>query len=132
MMNNPYQQYKEQSLSTLAPGELLVRLFDECIKQLRLSCIGISKKNYGMANDALNKAQTILTTLNASLDMRYPISKELREMYIFFVKQISEANIKKNASLVEDILPLIKDMRDSFEQAEKTSRREQHLRGRAI
>jgi flagellar protein FliS len=132
MISNPYQQYKEQSLATLAPGELLVRLFDECIKQLRLSCIGIDKKNYGMANDALNKAQTILTTLATSLDMRYPISQELRNFYVFFVKQINEANIKKNASLVEGILPLVKDMRDSFEQAEKINRREQHLKGRAI
>jgi flagellar protein FliS len=132
MISNPYQQYKEQSLSTLAPGELLVRLFDECLKQLRLSCIGISKKNYGMANDALNKAQTILTTLTTSLDMRYPISLELRELYVFFIKQINEANLKKDASLVEGILPLLKDMRDSFDQAEKISRREHHLRERAI
>jgi flagellar protein FliS len=131
-MNNPYQQYKDQSLATLAPGELLVRLFDECIKQLRLSCIGIDKKNYGMANDTLNKAQTILTTLATSLDMRYPISKELRELYLLYIRQVSEANIQKNAALVEEIIPLVKDMRDSFEQADKINRREQHLKGRAI
>jgi flagellar protein FliS len=132
MMNNPYQQYKEQSLSTLAPGELLVRLFDESIKQLRLSCIGIGKKNLGMANDALNKAQTILTTLTTSLDMRYPISQELRDMYVFLIRQIHEANLKKDASLIEGILPLLKDLRDSFDQAEKISRRQQHVRGRAV
>jgi flagellar protein FliS len=132
MISNPYQQYKEQSLATLAPGELLVRLFDEALKQLRLSCIGIGKKDYGMANDALNKAQTILSTLASSLDMRYPISEEIRPLYVFFVRQISEANIKKDAAMVEEILPLLKDMRDSFDQAEKISRREHHLRGRAI
>lgn len=132
MMNNPYQQYKEQSLSTLAPGELLVKLFDEAIKQLRLSCIGLEKKDFGMVNDALNKTQTIITALASSLDMRYPISQELRDMYVFFVQQIHQANLKKDPAIVEEIIPLVKDLRDSFEQAEKISRKEQHIRGHAI
>lgn len=132
MMNNPYQQYKEQSLSTLAPGELLVRLFDEAIKQMRLSCIAMEKKDYGRVNDALNKAQSIISTLATSLDMRYPISQELRDMYVFIVKQIHEANLKKNAAIVEETLPLLKELRDSFDQAEKLSRKEQHIRGHAI
>lgn len=124
---NPYTQYKEQSLSTMAPGELLVKLFDEVIKQCRLSAIAIRSKDYGQANDGLTKSQTIITTLMSSLDMRYPISTELREMYVFLGKQLLNANLQKDAILIEQVLPLIKDLRDSFEQADKISRQNKHV-----
>lgn len=125
--NNPYAQYKERSLSTLAPGELLVKLFDELIKQCRWATMSIDKKDYAAVNDALTKSQTILATLDSALDMRYPISAELRNMYVFLGKEMLRANISKNKKIVNDILPLIKDLRDSFDQAEKINRRSQHL-----
>lgn len=129
MKNNAYAQYKNQSLSTLAPGELLVKLFDEMIKQCRLATIHIQKKDLGAANDALIKSQTIVSTLASSLDMRYPISEQLRDMYIFFSKQLLQANMEKNTQIIEELVPLMKDLRDSFEQAEKISRRNQHAAG---
>ncbi len=135
MLTNAYAQYKNQSLSTLAPGELLVKLFDELIKQCRLAVIGIGKKDLQLANNSLIKSQTIVSTLAGSLDMRFPISQNLRDMYIFFAQQLLEANMKKNAELVEPLIPLMKDLRDSFDQAEKISRRNQHaavVGGRAV
>lgn len=125
-MNNPYEQYKEQSLATMAPGEVLVKMFDELIKQCRIAIIAIGQKRFDTSNDALTKSQTILNTLATSLDMRYPISKQLKELYIFFAHQLLQANVRKNVRLIEQCIPLIKDLRDSFEQAEKISRMKQH------
>ncbi|MDL2232829.1 flagellar export chaperone FliS [Ruminococcaceae bacterium OttesenSCG-928-L11] len=133
MISNPYQQYKEQSLSTLAPGELLVKLFDEAVKQMRLACIAIEKSDLNMANDSLNKAQTIVSTLAGSLDMRFEISGQLRDMYIFIAQQIHKANMEKSIPVLEETIPLLKELRDSFDQAEKINRRNQHnVGGRAI
>lgn len=131
-MNNLCQQYKEQSLSTLAPGELLVKLFDEAILQMRRASLAIGKRNISGANDNLTKAQTIITTLAGSLDMRYPISNELKDMYIFIAKQIHQANMKKDAAIIDETVPLLKDLRDSFEQAEKLSRKSQFAGKQAI
>ena len=133
-MINPYQQYKEQSISTLAPGELLVKLFDESIKQMNLAKMAIQNNpDLSVANDCLNKALTIIYTLTTSLDMRFPIANDLRNMYIFIVKQIHTANMKKDVDVIEETLPLIKDLRDSFDQADKINRKNQHLMGgRAI
>ena len=42
MLDNPYKQYKEQSIMTMTKGELLVRLYEECSRRLnqigRASC----------------------------------------------------------------------------------------------
>ncbi len=125
---NPYQQYKEQSLSTLTPGELLVKLYEELAKQLTLAKIKINTKDYAAVNAALTKSQTIVATLADSLDMRYPISKELRDMYIFIAQQLLQANLKKDAKIVEDCIPLVRDLRDAFEQANKISRKQAQQR----
>lgn len=119
---NPYQQYKEQSLNTLAPGEILVKLYEQTIKMLNLSKISIERKDLAAANDALTKAQTIITTLESSLDMRFPISAELRNLYIYLAQQILKANLQKDTAIIDDCIPLVKDLRDSFEQADKLSR----------
>ncbi|MGI6403297.1 MAG: flagellar export chaperone FliS [Oscillospiraceae bacterium] len=131
MQTNAYAQYKNQSLSTMAPGELLVKLFDELIKQCRLAEIHIEKKDLAAANNSLIKSQTIVSTLDASLDMRFPISSQLRSFYIFFNQQLRKANIEKSVSVLQELVPLMKELRDSFAQAEKLSRRSQHG-GRAV
>ncbi|MCL2034617.1 MAG: flagellar export chaperone FliS [Oscillospiraceae bacterium] len=119
---NPYQQYKEQSLTTLSPGELLIKLYEEAIKQMSLAKIKIKQNDLSGANTALAKSQTIISTLADSLDMRYPISKELREMYIFIAQYLTQANVKKDIKMIDDCIPLVRDMRDAFEQAGKLSR----------
>lgn len=123
-LSNPYQQYKEQSLSTLTPGELLIKLFDELAKQMSLAKLKIESKDYAAVNDSLQKCQTIVQTLAGSLDMRYPISGDLKNMYAFLSGQLLQANLKKNSKILSDCLPLVRDLRDSFDQAEKISRKQ--------
>ncbi len=131
MQTNAYARYKDQSLSTMAPGELLVKLYDELIKQCRLAVIYIQNKDLAAANNSLMKSQTIVSTLDSSLDMRFPISKDLHNFYLFFNKQLRKANLEKNVDAINELLPLMKDLRDSFAQAEKLSRSSQHG-GKAI
>lgn len=120
---NPYQQYKEQTLSTLTPGEILVKLYEELAKQLTLAKIKINQNDLGAVNAALTKSQAIVSTLSNSLDMRYPISGELRDMYIFISQHLLQANLKKDSQMVDDCIPLVRDLRDAFEQADKINRK---------
>ncbi len=123
MAYNPYQQYKQQSLSTLAPGEILVKLYEELIKQMTLAKIKIEQKDYGAVDAALTKGQSVLSTLADSLDMRYPIAKDLHDMYAFIARHLLTANLKKDVKMVEDCIPLVRDLRDAFDQADKINRR---------
>lgn len=124
--SNPYQKYKEQSLTTMSQGELLVKLYDELIKQMRIAALSLEKKMTAPAERSLLKAETILTTLEAALDMQFEISANLRDLYIFTAKQLLKANNENDPAPVEECLPLIRELRDSFEQAEKIARQEQH------
>lgn len=120
---NPYQQYKEQTLSTLTQGELLVKLYDELIKQLTIAKLKIKQGDLGSVNNAMTKSQTIVGTLSDSLDMRFPVSKELRDMYAFISKHMLQANLKKDIQMIDDCIPLVRDLRDTFDEANKLSRK---------
>ena len=126
MNNTPYDLYKTQSLSTLAQGELLVKMFDEMIKQCKMAELALEKGRKGVEHDPLIKAQTLISALVASLDDRYPISNELRELYVFFAHQLRDANLEKDVTKIKAVVPLLKDLRATFEQADKLSRTKLH------
>lgn len=119
MAANPYEQYKKQSILTMTQGEIVVRLFDECLKMLNFGIQYIKLKDYESVNTSLQKAQRILNYLKASLDMKYEISENLASLYEYYIKRIVTANIKKDIEPLNEVIPMITDIRNSFNEAEK-------------
>lgn len=119
MAANPYMQYQEQSIMTMTQGELVVKLFEGCLKQLNSAIYFIEQKQFDKANTALQKSQRIVNYLDASLDMNYEVSENLHALYEYFARLIVRANIKKDAAPIKEIIPMIDGLRDSFKQAEK-------------
>lgn len=129
MAYNPYANanYKAKTIETYSPGELLVALFDGCILNLNKAKIHIEKKEIENAYHTLNKAQKIVRYLNASLDMKYPISEELRNLYDFFDRELTLINMRKDAAKIDEILPLIEELKVSFAQADKINRQQHSM-----
>ncbi|MGI6040282.1 MAG: flagellar export chaperone FliS [Clostridiales bacterium] len=115
-------KYQEQTILTMTPGEMVVRLFEESEKQLNIAMVCIDDKNIQGANNALQKAQRIFTYLKASLDFNYQLSENLSALYDFFNRRLVEANMKKSKAPVEEILPLVSELRDTFQQGERLAR----------
>lgn len=116
---NPYQKYQQQSIMTMTPGELLLKLYDETIKQLRYGELALQQNQYERANTSLQKAQRIISHLNKTLAMEYEIAQNLEALYDFFSYKITQANVHKDAAHITEILPMVIDLRDAFAQAEK-------------
>ena len=55
MAANAYSEYKKQSLQTLTPMEIVVKLYDEAEKQMNIAIMSIDGKNYAAANKSLQK-----------------------------------------------------------------------------
>lgn len=121
-MLNPYEQYKKTSVNTMTKGELLLLLFDEAIKKLNFSKILMENNDFEQADINLAKCRKIFNHLIVSLDDRYDLSKELTEMYLFFNGEIIKASSTKNTKNIDDILPMIKDLRSTWEEADKIAR----------
>ena len=122
MQTNPYQTYKQQSVLTMTPAEMLLKLYDETIKQLSAAEIYIGEKNILKSNDALQRAQKILNYLKATLNFEYDISNNLSALYDYFVRLIVQANVQKSSEPIREVLPMVQELRDTFAQAAKQSK----------
>ena len=121
-MINPYEKYKQQSVMTMTQGDMIKLLFDEAIKQLERGCLCLNNRDLEGSNDAFLRCQKIFNHFIATLDMQYEISQNLASLYEFFNYKIIQANIRKNAADIEDILPMVTELKDSFAQADKQAR----------
>ncbi|MEG0899620.1 MAG: flagellar export chaperone FliS [Oscillospiraceae bacterium] len=121
-MYNPYQKYKEQSLTTLTPAEIILKLFDEAVKQIKLAINYIEEKDIASANKAIVKTEDIVNALKFNLDDRYEISKELETLYTHIYNSLVEANLKKDTQMLGEIHSILFELRDTFTQANKLSK----------
>lgn len=116
-MNNPYTQYKENSINSATPAELTLMLYNGAIKFTKLAKINMESKNLQDVSINLIKSQDIIDELNLTLNMDYEISQELRSLYIFIKEQLIDANIQKDPKILDDITPIMESMRDTWKEA---------------
>ena len=114
-----YQRYREDSLSTMTPGELLLLLYDELVKRLTLAELELSKKNYPTFEAAVNKSLDIIRYLDDTLDRRYPISRNLDRLYDYFGYELSRVKAGRNSTELTRVKGMVTELRDSFRKADK-------------
>ena len=119
---NPYERYQEQMVTTMTQGDMLIKLYDESIKQIQIARSAIEAGNIPDMDKALTKTLKVIRYLRSTLDFRYPISNNLAQLYDFFDSQLVMANVKKDSKLLDDIEPLVQDMRGTFAECDKINR----------
>lgn len=119
---NPYEKYKQQSVMTMTQGEMILKLYDEAIKQLNAGMMYIDKNDVPNRNKALQKAQRIITHFRTTLNFSVGISENLDKLYDYFIFRISQANCKNEKEPIQEVLPMLDELRDAFVQADRATR----------
>lgn len=123
---NPYQQYQEQSIMTASPGELTLMLYNGCIKFINQAKLFIEQKNIEKANNAIIRAQDIIQELMVTLNMDYEISKNLAALYDYMNRRLIDANISKDTQILEEILDMVTELRDTWIEVIKKTRKQMY------
>ncbi len=113
------QQYKEQSVMTMTQGELLILLYDELVKRLMRAEIACNNKKYDVFEQSIQRSVEIVQYLKHTLNYDYAISNELANMYNFFLMELSKAKAGRRVEVVQEIQPLVKELREAFLEAKK-------------
>ena len=116
-----YQQYKQQSINSMTPGELLMLHYDDAVKRSPLASIALDKQDWPTFEGAMDRCIDIVNYLDETLDRQYPISHDLSRMYEYFTYQMGRIKIGRNKAELERLRPMLADMRDAFRAAEKNS-----------
>lgn len=121
MYQNGYEQYKLQSINTMTSGEMLLLLYDELLKRLARAQIALEDENYDLFNQSVQRSKEIVQYLNTTLNMNYKISYELRRMYDFFLFELSRLQAGRKVAVIQELKPLVAELRDAFKEASKTA-----------
>lgn len=116
---NPQARYWQQGVMTASPIDLIIMLYDGAIKQLKIASIAIGAKDIEKANASLNQAQAIVMELINSLDLRYPIARDLLNLYEFILNEITQVNIEKSEARLPGLLNILDDLRGAWKTAAK-------------
>lgn len=116
-----YQQYKQQSINSMTPGELLLMLYDELVKRSTLAAMALDKADWPAFEAAMDRCTDIVNYLDETLDQKYPISRELSRMYDYFTYEMGRIKTGRNKKELERLRPMLSEMRDAFRSAEKNS-----------
>lgn len=119
---NPYAAYKMQSVTTMTPIEIVVKLYSETERELNRAIVFIEQKNYESANKSLTKSVDLINALRSVLDVNLPIGQNLDSLYSYFEKEIITANMKKDIEMIKPLLPMIAELKDAFTQVSLMSK----------
>ncbi|MCY9591688.1 flagellar export chaperone FliS [Paenibacillus chitinolyticus] len=117
MQNAKQQQYLKVRVETASPGELTLLLYQEMVKLLLQAKQLYSQNQYEEMNQPLYKVKSILSELIVTLDMKYDISRDLQNLYLFYDQHIANFIIKKDESILNDILDFARGMAETWKQA---------------
>jgi len=125
MNANPLTAYRETRVKTASPGQLVVMLYDEAIKQsdTAIALLGPESKpkpeHIERINAALGKVQDVITELMASLDFDAggEIARDLFALYVWFGREMLEANIHKEVGRVSSVRTMLAELREAWADA---------------
>ena len=116
-----YQHYREDSLSTMTQGELLLLLYDELVKRLTQAELFLDKEDYPPFEAAVDRGEAIIRYLSDTLDQKYEISRSLSQLYEYFCYELSRVKIGRNRTELARVKDMVSQLRESFRQADKAA-----------
>ena len=119
MMANTYEKYRQQGVLTASSLDLIVMLYDGCIKQLKISKAAMEGKHFEKANNSIKRAQDIISELIRSLDLSFTISKDLMSLYEFMIQEMIRINMEKDIAGVQPLLEMLEGLRDAWSTIRK-------------
>lgn len=123
-MRNPYEQYRQNQVFTTPPEELVLMLYDGVIRFIKKARTGIEQKNVQDVHNNIVKAEAIISELMSNLDMNVEVSNNLYSLYDYIYHRLTDANLEKSPAILDEVLELIQDLRNTWEQAIKIARQQ--------
>ena len=123
--NTAFNAYKQNSVTTASPGELTLMLYNGCIKFLTKAKDAIAAKDVQEKNINIQKAQAIIKELMVTLKQDQPITQQMLPLYDFMNRRLIEANIKSDTVIIDEVIDLTTEFRDTWKQVIQITRQQQ-------
>ena len=116
MINNPYAKYANNRIVTASPAELTLMLYEGAIKFCNIAILAIEKNDIEKAHNNIMRAQRIIEEFRSTLDHKYAVAEDFDRVYVYLLQRLLQANIKKDAEILEEVNTHLRSMRDTWKQ----------------
>ena len=117
-----YAQYNNSKVLTASPGELTLMLYEGAIKFCNIAIAAVEQKDIEKAHIHIVKVEKIIDYLRQTLDMKYPVAQDFERIYSYLSQRLVEANIKKDAEILEEVNGHLRSVRDTWKEVMRLSR----------
>lgn len=122
--NNAFNVYKNNSVNYASKEQLLLMLVDGAVKFSKIAREGLIEKDIRKSHENLIKAQNIFTELMISLDQNAgEWAKQMYRVYEFIKTRLFEINLKKDVNMLDELMPVIEDVRNTWHEAHEMSKK---------
>lgn len=113
---NGVAAYQNATVTTQSKGRLIVLLYDGAIKFMKLAIKELEANNYEAKGRYISRAQDVINELNAVLDMDAggEVATNLRKLYCFMNRRLSEANTKRDPQMIREVITLMEELNQSW------------------
>lgn len=116
IQSQAYASYANSKIMTASPAELTLMLYEGAIKFCNIAIVGIEKHDIEKAHNNIMKTERIIIEFQSTLDHKYPVAKDFDKVYTYLISRLREANLKKDASILEEVLKHLRTMRDTWKE----------------
>ena len=113
---NAYAKYNNSRVLTASPAELTLMLYDGAIKFCNIAIIGIEQNDIEKAHINIKKVQKIIDEFRSTLDRKYAVAEDFDRVYVYLLKRLLEANVKKDKEILEEVNLHLRSMRDNWKE----------------
>ena len=113
------ENYQATQISTATKEQLLLITYDIGIRSCQIAEGALEEKDYELSNKELVRAQSVIRELMVTLNVERggEVAENLMRLYDFMHRYLVQANIDKDASKVSIVANMLKELRQTWEEA---------------
>ena len=114
--STPSDTYRQQSIMTASPGQLVVMLYDGALRFLGQAAVAMRAEEPLLCDQKLRRAEAIIDELHLTLDKERggEIASRLEGIYVFCKRRLLEARSERDADMVDKVAELLGELREAW------------------
>lgn len=118
-VQNPYEQYQRNKVLTATPAEVTLMLYEGAIKFCNIAIMAIENNEMEKAHNNIMKTQRIIEEFRNTLDRQYEVAEDFDRIYVYVLRRLFEANVRKDKEILEEVNGHLRSVRDTWKEVMK-------------
>ena len=118
-VQNPYEQYQRNKVLTATPAEVTLMLYEGAIKFCNIAIMAIENNEMEKAHNNIMKTQRIIEEVRNTLDRQYEVAEDFDRIYVYVLRRLFEANVRKDKEILEEVNGHLRSLRDTWKEVMK-------------